>query len=100
MNTNTNPAIILTPATTDTWATESGDVFTVKTGEFFNTVQNTSAYVLSTGRVALGLSERVFDNETNRLENEVAWANVFVSKEHARLFALELLAELERTENN
>ena len=96
MNTNTNPAIILTPATTDTWATDSGDVFTVKTGEFFNTVQNASAYVLSTGRVALGLSERVFDNETNRLENEVAWANVFVSKEHARLFALAILNELDK----
>lgn len=96
---NTNPAIILTNATTDTWATQSGDVFTHKIGEFYKTVQNSSSYALSSGNIALTLSERKYDIEADCMVNEL-WANIFVSREHARLFALEILAELKRTENN
>lgn len=92
--------IYLTNDHTDTWATGEGDVFTHKIGEFFKTVQNSSGYALSSGSFALTISERIYDVEANRLEKEVACSNVFVTREHARKFALEILAELERTENN
>jgi hypothetical protein len=44
----------------------------------------------------------MYDLETGNLEpnhREIS-ENVFVSREHARKFALEILAELERTESN
>lgn len=92
----TNP-IILTDDSTDTWATNSGDVFTHKIGEFYKRVQNSSAYQLSTGSFAITVSERVYDRETSEhLESEEISSTIFVSPEHARLFALEILAELDR----
>ena len=96
----TNNTIYLTADSIDTWGTGEGDVFTNKLGEFYKTVQNTSGYALSGGSVAISVSERIYDLETKKLEKEVACSVVFVTREHARLFALELLAELERTENN
>lgn len=116
MNTNTNAPIILTEsnksddsnrhlAIADTMNKKpevfgrEGRVMSVTTGQYFEETVSTNFQDLRGGLYSLSISRYFFDNETG-LEAEgmdILQRNesVFLTRDHARKFALAILTELE-----
>lgn len=80
----------------DTWA-DGGDVFTTTTGQYYIEVVNAGVVALSHGTIALSVYHTLQDKATGEVVDNFTGtnANVYVSKEHARKFALEILKALD-----
>lgn len=78
-------------------AGEGMSVMTRKTGQYYTNFTTTKATALTGDIVALTILSDMEDTDTGESVNEYpkSWANVFVSREHARKFALAILNELD-----
>lgn len=111
MNTNTNAPIVLTSdditdkalAMADTAFTvpntyaDNGTVYTFKVGQYYTESQTSGAMVIGDDLVALTLFRYYTETDTGEdaLNDSKIFANMFVSRDHARKFALEILKALE-----
>jgi hypothetical protein len=80
----------------ETWA-DMGEVFTTTAGQFYTEIVNSGIMTLPSGTIALSVYHTLQDTKTGEnLENFTGSnSTVYVSKEHARKFALAILNELE-----
>ena len=103
---NTQPTITLeladsvhgVPETTSHGrAGEGMSVMTKQAGQFFTRFTTTKATLLSNDDVALTVWHDMEESDTGESVKDfpTIWANVFVSREHARKFALAILNELD-----
>lgn len=82
-------------------AGEGMSVMTRQTGQYYTNFTTTMAMALKGDNFALTILADMEDTKTGESVEGYAkaWANVFVSREHARKFALAILTELEATNN-
>lgn len=80
----------------DTWV-DGGDVFTTTTGQFYSEIVNSGIMELSHGTMAISVYHTLQDKDTGDIVENFTGTNstVYVSREHARKFALAILTELE-----